>query len=265
MKVSHEVPVALIKSSPQFNHYDYCLPHLLDQNEDYLNYFKWAKENDRYIIMDNSLHELGHAYDTDRLLHWVEYFEPNEFIVPDVWQDMEASLENAAEWAQIKLPYYTTKVAVVQAKSIEEASECYTKYKMLGYRKIAFSYGANYYQDHFPHPINAVAASMGRVAVISKLFKDRVIDVNDRVHLLGCAAPQEFNFYHYMPFVETIDTSNPIMAGIEGLEYNKNGILSKPKIKIDETMGMTWDDLAPHLSLIYHNVYMFKKINNIKQ
>jgi hypothetical protein len=68
-----------------------------------------------------------------------------------------------------------------------------------------------------------------------------------------------------MPFVETIDTSNPIMAGIEGLEYNKNGILSKPKIKIDETMGMTWDDLAPHLSLIYHNVYMFKKINNIKQ
>jgi hypothetical protein len=136
---------------------------------------------------------------------------------------------------------------------------------MLGYRKIAFSYGANYYQDHFPHPITAVAASMGRVAVISKLFKDRVIDVNDRVHLLGCAAPQEFNFYHYMPFVETIDTSNPIMAGIEGLEYNKNGILSKPKIKIDETMGMTWDDLAPHLSLIYHNVYMFKKINNIKQ
>ena len=88
------------------------MPHLLDQNEDYLNYFKWAKENDRYIIMDNSLHELGHAYDTDRLLHWVEYFEPNEFIVPDVWQDMEASLENAAEWAKIKLPHYTTKVAV---------------------------------------------------------------------------------------------------------------------------------------------------------
>ena len=39
----------------------------------------------------------------------------------------------------------------------------------------------------------------------------------------------------------------------------------KPKIKIDETIDMTWDDLAPHLSLIYHNIYMFKKINNIKQ
>ena len=265
MKVSHEVPVALIKSSPTFNHYDYCLPHLLDQNEDYLNYFKWAKENDRYIIMDNSLHELGHAYDTDRLLHWVEYFEPNEFIVPDVWQDMEASLENAAEWARIKLPYYTTKVAVVQAKSIEEAAECYTKYKILGYRKIAFSYGANYYQEHFPHPITAIAASMGRVAVISKLFKDKVIETNDRVHLLGCAAPQEFNFYHYMPFVETIDTSNPIMAGIEGLEYTKNGLLTKPKIKIDETMNMTYDDLAPHFPLIYHNLFTFKKINGIKQ
>jgi hypothetical protein len=83
--------------------------------------------------------------------------------------------------------------------------------------------------------------------------------------LLGCAAPQEFNFYHYMPFVETIDTSNPIMAGIEGLEYTKNGLLTKPKIKIDETMDMTYDDLAPHFPLIYHNLFTFKKINGIKQ
>jgi hypothetical protein len=44
--------------------------------------------------MDNSLHELGKAYDTDRLLHWIDVLEPNEFIVPDVWQDQTATLVN---------------------------------------------------------------------------------------------------------------------------------------------------------------------------
>ena len=43
------------------------------------------KKQGRYIIMDNSLHELGKAYNHERLLHWITELEPNEFIVPDVW------------------------------------------------------------------------------------------------------------------------------------------------------------------------------------
>ena len=37
--------------------------------------------------MDNSLHELGEAYDFDRLKYWVNELEPDEFMVPDVWMD----------------------------------------------------------------------------------------------------------------------------------------------------------------------------------
>ena len=42
MKVSHEVPRCLLTSSPEFNDYDYALPHLFDQDEEYLQYFKDA-------------------------------------------------------------------------------------------------------------------------------------------------------------------------------------------------------------------------------
>jgi hypothetical protein len=63
MKVSHEVPKCLLNNSPEFNDYDYCLPHLLDKDKHYLKYFREAKAKGRYIIMDNSLHELGEAYD----------------------------------------------------------------------------------------------------------------------------------------------------------------------------------------------------------
>ena len=55
IKVSHEVPPALLHLSKHFNDYDYCLPHLLDENEIYRDYFLEAKEEGRYIIMYNSL------------------------------------------------------------------------------------------------------------------------------------------------------------------------------------------------------------------
>ena len=101
--------------------------------------------------MNNSLHELGHAYDEDRLLHWISVLRPNEFIVPDVWQDRTKSVVNARKWAQVKLPMGVEKVAVVQATTIHEAATCYLTYKDLGYKKIAFSYGASYYNDLFQY------------------------------------------------------------------------------------------------------------------
>ena len=41
---------------------------LLDQDEEYKQYFIDARDKGRYVIMDNSLHELGEAYDYDRLI-----------------------------------------------------------------------------------------------------------------------------------------------------------------------------------------------------
>ncbi len=58
MKISHEVPIAYLKASMWFNDYDYLLPHLYDQFPEYKEYFQENK-GVRYIVMDNSLHELG--------------------------------------------------------------------------------------------------------------------------------------------------------------------------------------------------------------
>ena len=39
VKVSHEVPLAVLNISQTFNDYDYCLPHLLDSEYEYFKYF----------------------------------------------------------------------------------------------------------------------------------------------------------------------------------------------------------------------------------
>ena len=108
-KISHELPINMLNQSYEINDYEYCLPHLLDKNETYKNHFYQAKKDGRYIVMDNSLHELGKTYSEDRLFHWVEKLEPNEFIVPDVWQNKTSTLVNAKRWSKIELPENTTK------------------------------------------------------------------------------------------------------------------------------------------------------------
>ena len=259
-KVSHELPINMLSRSYDINDYEYCLPHLLDQNEMYKKHFIKAKKDGRYIIMDNSLHELGVAYDTDRLLHWVHELEPNEFIVPDVWQDKTATLVNAKQWTSVKLPKNTTKVAVVQAQDYHEASECYNVLKLQGYKKIAFSYGADWYAEEFPHPNPLVGKMMGRIMTISKMYKSNLIEKNDRVHLLGCALPQEFRYYKDFPFIESIDTSNPIIHGLEGIKYSSNGLYTKSSTKIDQIkiIPLTQEILYN----INHNTTQFKKYLN---
>ena len=261
IKVSHETPLCLLGDSENFNDYDYCLPHLLDEEEGYLEYFRQAKAKGRYIIMDNSLHELGEAYDSARLMHWINELVPNEFVVPDVWEEKDLSVVNARKWISIELPKGVEKVAVVQATTIHEAAICYQTYKDLGYKKIAFSYGASYYNDVVPHPNKDIGKALGRLSVISALYKTKVISQTDRIHLLGCAIPQEFGWYKGYNCIESIDTSNPVMAALEGTRYNLWGLDSKPKANMNDYFFMLNDQVD--WELVTENLTRFRYINDL--
>ncbi len=261
IKVSHETPLCLLEDSKHFNDYDYCLPHLLDEEKGYEEYFRQVKKEGRYIIMDNSLHELGEAYNNERLMYWINELEPDEFIVPDVWENRDQSVVNAKEWSQIILPENTTKVAVVQATTIHEASTCYQTYKDLGYKKIAFSYGASYYNDVVPHPNKDLGKALGRLSVISALYKTKVINQDDRIHLLGCSVPQEFGWYKGYDCIESIDTSNPVMAALEGTRYNLSGLDKKPKANMNDYFYML--DEQVNWDLLTDNLNRFRTINDL--
>ena len=129
-------------------------------------------------------------------------------------------------------------------------------YKDLGYKKIAFSYGAEYYLDHSNHPNKNLAKALGRIEVVSRLYNIGAIVKKDRVHLLGCQVPQEFSWYKDMPFIETIDTSNPIMATLDGIQYGRNGLTDKPKANMNDHFYTTDLDY----NLLDWNLRMFRKL-----
>lgn len=267
MIVNHELPLDMIHKSPQLNDYDFVLPHLLDQYPEYLEMMKSFKEdNKRYMIMDNSLHELGEAYNFDRLKHWVFELKPNEFIVPDVWEDSNATLSQAKYW----MDWYKNNIdnlegveltAVVQATSYEEAINCYVLLKELGYKKIAFSYGAEYYAEIVGHPNKDLSKALGRIAVVTRLLKDEIIESGDRIHLLGCSVPQEFGWYNGIPNIESIDTSNPVMAGIENTYYGWGGLRTKPKANLNNNFDQRISEDVEET--IISNINHFRMINGI--
>lgn len=261
VKISHEVPFCLLTKSRKFNDYDYCLPHLMDENEEYRNFFYESKKMGRYIVMDNSLHELGEAYNTERLLYWVNEIKPNEFIVPDVWEDYTASVVNARQWSTVELPEEVIKVAVVQAKSLHEAILCTQAYKDFGYKKIAYSYGASYYNELCPHPDKDFGKAIGRFIAIEKMIDAKVLSHTDRVHLLGTASPIEFGLYKNIKCIESIDTSNPVMAGIEKRVYHQLGLSPKPVANMNKYQDVSEDFIE--IELIEYNIRKFREINNL--
>ena len=261
MKVSHEVPRCLLNASQEWNDYDYCLPHLLDIDEDYKQYFINARDTGRYVIMDNSLHELGEAYDFDRLKYWVNELEPDEFMVPDVWMNCGQTAAQAKYWKQFIFPEKTKKVAVIQGENKNQAYLCANLLFGLGYDKLCVSYGATWYNDFFPHMNPDMGKALGRVRFVQGLLNlNQLKDV--KLHLLGCSIPQEFGWYDNNPRIESIDTSNPIMAALEGIEYQDHGLNTKPKANMNDHFDIKFKDIK-YGSILY-NVNKFRKINNFK-
>lgn len=261
IKISHEVPFCLLEQSKKFNDYQYALVHLLEENEEYRKYFLQCKDEGISIYLDNSLHEKGYAIGGDTLIKWANLLQPECIFVPDVWEDKDASVRNAKLWSQVELPDGVMKVAVVQAKSYHEAVLCTQAYKDFGYKKIAYSYGASYYNEMCPHPNKDLGKAIGRFMVISQLLKDKILTHTDRVHLLGTASPIEFGLYNGMKCIESIDTSNPVMAAIGEMPYTNMGLSSKPIANMNKYQDISLEFVNE--DLVEYNVEMFRKINGL--
>ena len=149
------------------------------------------------------------------------------------------------------------------AKYNKALNECYRILKDLGYKKIAFSYGATWYNDIFPHPNKDFGKALGRISFISRLYSDGAIHDNDRVHLLGCSVPQEFGWYRGFSFIESIDTSNPIMAALEKKLILEGGLSEKPKANMNDFFDIKFEDIDHFL--VELNVAVFREINGISE
>ena len=116
----------------------------------------------------------------------------------------------------------------------------------------------SFYSKAYPHPNKLVSYMMGRVMLISQMLADGIIDTNKRYHLLGASLPQEFLYYRDMNFIETVDTSNPVVAAIKGIRYKDWGLLHKESQKLADLIETKEIDRQ----LLEYNTNKFREFVN---
>lgn len=260
MKISHEVPLSLLKHNYEWSDYDYLLPHLLDKYQEYKDYFLKARKDERFIIQDNGLFE-GVTHTIPDLLEKIHLIEPDIFIVPDEWNDSIITAKNAKYWKQLSLPERTNLMVVLQGKTVNEIHLLYQTCLDLGYTHFAVNHSSMVYQELGGSENSLANQSVGRVMLIEYLKSQDMIKDYHYIHLLGASTPQEFTYYrdNHPNLINSVDTSNPIIVGALGQRYSDIGLLTKPSNKIEEFMEK---DLAPQLEDIIFNINKFKKFCN---
>ena len=258
MKIFHELPLSMLNKAYSITDGDYCLPHLLDKYEIYKNYFLQAKCDKRFIIMDNGLFE-GVIHTNKDLIEKINLIRPNIFITPDEWNNSSATYKNAKYWMntfKTQLPPETNLMVVLQGKTLDDFINLYNNCIDLGFKHFAFNHSSEVYQTLFSHPNKLVNQMMGRIKLVTLFKKQGYILDSHYIHLLGASLPQEFIYYKGLDYINSVDTSSPIINGALGITYKEYGLLTKPLNKIEEFFE---DSLKDQIKDITFNINKFKE------
>ena len=248
MKIAHEAPLSIFDQVQELTDYDYALVHLFEENKEYFNKFVEARDKGREIILDNSIFELGTAWDSDRFAYWVEKLKPDWYIVPDVLDNKDATIDSFDAFVEKYPDLPGKRIAVAQGSTYEELVECY---EYLAYHhkvdKIGLSFNHPFFQELNLH--NKYYNMMfGRQMTLTSMLEDKIINKDKPHHLLGCGLPQEFKDYVDYKWIDSIDTSNPVMHGIKNVRYLEHGLEDKESVKMftimDDNVLASWEDIA---------------------
>jgi hypothetical protein len=266
MKISHESPLCLLDQSRSYNDYDYALVHLFETEPTYYQFFRDSLAQGRHVLLDNSIFELGTAFDSDRYAHWIDELKPTEYIIPDVLEDALGTMDNALDWKENywgNTPKNSKCIGVVQGKSYEDLVQCYDYLdNVINVDKIAISFDYSYYLEVCPHPNKWMGYTLGRVQTLIRLLNDGVINTEKPHHLLGCALPIEFMFYRQgFEWLESLDTSNPVVHALLGFGYEPGGLDSKKSLKLIELLN-TPEPSVVTMHTLNHNIKYFRSYVN---
>jgi len=104
----------------------------------------------------------------------------------------------------------------------------------------------------------------GRQRFVKQLIDEGIWEWGKPHHMLGCSLPQEFGYYinNDVYNIRSIDTSNPVMAGLQGYRYRGlDGMPGKPAGLLANQVDMQTDGTFETLKKkVLYNTDMFKSI-----
>ena len=261
IKTYHEAPKSIFKQVQGMTDGDYALVNLFD-DEYYINQFD-PKHRD--TILDNGVFELGTAFDSDVFAGWIEKFQPTWYIVPDVLEDGEATVERFMEFISKYRGLPGKIIGVAQGKNYNDYVKCYKAIEPYC-DKIGMSFDCSWYREGIKSDNPWIQLAGGRCRNLIRMDDAGIINRRKPHHLLGVALPQEMAHYQMFQragtfrWVDSVDTSNPVVHGLKGIAYSSDGLLSKESQKLYTMINA---EVSPtQMQTIEHNIKQFRRFCN---
>jgi hypothetical protein len=274
--ISHEIPKQLFPQHHFINDYPYLLAHLLMEgtshyDKEYADFYLKVVKEYSYSILDNSAFELGDSIDCDILYEIGEKYKPSHIIIPDALQDADKTIERAISYINKYGKTSTPKlIGVVQGKTVEELKRIFTFYNSLSYIDIiAVPFDLLSYNDWaremgFPPAENKEAVyewKTQRPHLLREILSE--VKLTKKIHLLGCATPNEFSLYSSQQaknYIHSIDTSAPIVYGWSHIPFANGKCVEKDQVKPSAKLADNLDIKLneEQVRLIAQNIRVFK-------
>ena len=268
IKISHEFPknYYLEGFTEDLVDYQYCLAHRFLSDATYRNYFYKYKDLGGEVYLDNSLYELGEAFDRSMYMKIICTLKPDYYFLPDVFNQTTSNIESQLSFFKNVDPvsYIDSKpVAVCHGMT---PKDIISSFRILNsalpdYAMIAIPFGSHAWLNEEDDPKylrkSKCEDDNARMAANRGIFLNRYYKTlrKRNIHLLGCKGLREIPFINCLEstdFIRSIDTSLPVASALEGNEIKMD---YKPKFLIDKNFDMP----VRNVDLIRKNAEGFRK------
>ena len=268
IKISHEFPknYYLEGFTEDLVDYQYCLAHRFLSDAAYRNYFYKYKDLGGEVYLDNSLYELGEAFDRSMYMKIICTLKPDYYFLPDVFNQTTSNIESQLSFFKNVDPisYIDSKpVAVCHGMT---PKDIISSFRILNsalpdYAMIAIPFGSHAWLNEEDDPKylrkSKCEDDNARMAANRGIFLNRYYKTLKKrnIHLLGCKGLREIPFINCLEsadFIRSIDTSLPVTSALEDNEIKMD---YKPKFLIDKNFDMP----VKNVDLVRKNVEDFRK------
>nr|DAH87308.1 MAG TPA: Queuine tRNA-ribosyltransferase [Caudoviricetes sp.] len=261
IKTFHEAPKSIFRTVQGLTDGDYALVNLFAEDEEYYQMFKNAVRRGREVILDNGVFELGEAWDADQFAGWVDKLQPTYYIVPDVLEKSEATIESFFNFIKTHRGLPGKIIGVVQGENMHEFIKCYKAIEPYC-DKVGISFDCSWYREGMKtsNPWEQLAG--GRLKTLIQMDEAGIINHNKPHHLLGVSLPQEMQHYklYGWRWIDSVDTSNPVVHGLKHIMYHSDGLWNKETQKLYTLISAQVDSMQ--LRAIVHNIRQFRRFCN---
>lgn len=268
IKISHEFPenYYLEGLTEDLVDYQYCLAHRFQSNTHYRDYFRNYKSLGGEVYLDNSLYELGTAFDGQIYQKIIRVLEPDYYFLPDVFNQTMSNIESQLTFFKNMphdiFPAVSKPIAVCHGMT---PKDIISSFRILNsalpdYAMIAIPFGSHAWLNEENDPKylrkSKCEDDNARMAANRGIFLNRYYKTlrKRNIHLLGCKGLREIPFINCLEstdFIRSIDTSLPVASALEDNEIKMD---YKPKFLIDKNFDMP----VKNVDLVRKNVEDFR-------